>query len=1055
MTIDSSGNVGIGTTTPSSRLSVFAGTSATDGGFEASPTTGSNRFIQVRDSYLDVFNTNTRLGGSTSHLLLQTRSFGNTGIGTTSPWGFLSINNSTNNAAGQPLFVVASSTATATTTAFIINNIGRVGIGTNSPQTALDVSGSIFSSGVVAVVNGAVLAANGSDGVVRNYGSGNLRFTSSNNSAQTDMIITTAGNVGIGTTSPYAKLSVVGDVVAARFVATTTATSTFAGAIQATCFSTDGTTCLSSGSSLTGTTGQLAYFSGTNTAVGTSSLFISTAGNVGIGTTSPADALSVSVGTYGDKSFSVFDGVYSYNLGYGSRNDGGTLGFSIYKSAGNTLINDNNTSGNMLFAFNATEKARITSAGNFGLGTTSPWAKFSINNSTADTARQPLFVVASSTATATTTLFVISNTGNVGIGTTGSTDQLHVYGDTSKVSYRIQNASSTGYVQNAVQADDHIFYYFSFGSNYVSSTDIFQASGDTIQTTGSGGLNIGATNAAGSIDLYTGGSAVSNKRLTVTSSGNVGIGTSSPSAKLHVYDAAGGILGKFNAQGGTTNATVQYSNDDKNWYVGLRGDSSDVFSIADDSAQHFVVSTTGNVGIGTTSPGVRLDILANGFTGDGAIIRSTASNQVPTFYMQSLNSTVPRLWSFQVRGDTDGSFYLNDSTAGSPRLTVNTSGNVGIGTTTPNAPLDVYSTGTYAAVFRGIGVTSGAVGVGGVGTATGLIQAATNDSLTATANLAINPSGGDVGIGSTTPWRTLSVTGTVGFSSSLSNESGSDNALCIDPTTYEITNGGASCAASSLRYKQNIQNLSYGLDKVLEMRPVSFQWNEASGRNDQISLNVGFIAEEMATLVPEVVEFNASGTPEGIDYDKLTAVLAHAIQEIANISGSFKDALIAWLADSANGITKLFAKEVHTEKLCVGNTCVSEEQFLALVSGAGSADAQQGGEADTTPATSSASTLTLNGNNPQIWQLNTSWQDNLGALFVYDNSSETIYSTSTVDSTLSGTTTIDYWAQVPSSGAWLHAARDVVIPTPLITSTPEVALDEDAILDSLASTTEE
>ncbi len=47
------------------------------------------------------------------------------------------------------------------------------------------------------------------------------------------------------------------------------------------------------GASLTGTTGQVAYFSGTNTAVGTSTIFLSTAGNVGIGTTSPNSLLTL------------------------------------------------------------------------------------------------------------------------------------------------------------------------------------------------------------------------------------------------------------------------------------------------------------------------------------------------------------------------------------------------------------------------------------------------------------------------------------------------------------------------------------------------------------------------------------------------------------------------------------------------------------------------------------------------------------------------------------------------------------------------------------------
>jgi hypothetical protein len=51
---------------------------------------------------------------------------------------------------------------------------------------------------------------------------------------------------------------------------------------------------------------------------------------------------------------------------------------------------------------------------------------------------------------------------------------------------------------------------------------------------------------------------------------------------------------------------------------------------------------------------------------------------------------------------------------------------------------------------------------------------------------------------------------------------------------------------------------------------------------------------------------------------------------------------------------------------------------------------------------------------------------NLGALFTHDGQSETIYSTSTVDTPATGTTTIDYWAQVPGA-EWLHVTRDVVV----------------------------
>lgn len=85
---------------------------------------------------------------------------GKTGIGTTSPWGKLSINNSTNDTAGQPLFVVASSTATATTTQFVITNAGNVGIGVNAPLTLLTVS---KQSTVQAAIAGSIAQFVGQD----------------------------------------------------------------------------------------------------------------------------------------------------------------------------------------------------------------------------------------------------------------------------------------------------------------------------------------------------------------------------------------------------------------------------------------------------------------------------------------------------------------------------------------------------------------------------------------------------------------------------------------------------------------------------------------------------------------------------------------------------------------------------------------------------------------------------------------------------------------------------------------------------------------------------
>ncbi len=80
------------------------------------------------------------------------------------------------------------------------------------------------------------------------------------------------------------------------------------------------------------------------------------------------------------------------------------------------------------------------------------------------------------------------------------------------------------------------------------------------------------------------------------------------------------------------------------------------------------------------------------------------------------------------------------------------------------------------------------------------------------------------------------------------------------------------------------------------------------------------------------------------------------------------------------------------------------------------------------PATAAPSaTLIINGNNPATWQQDAPWHDNLGALFTHDGGSETIYSTSTVDTTEADATTIDYWAVVRATQQWLHASRTIIV----------------------------
>jgi hypothetical protein len=58
-----------------------------------------------------------------------------------------------------------------------------------------------------------------------------------------------------------------------------------------------------------------------------------------------------------------------------------------------------------------------------------------------------------------------------------------------------------------------------------------------------------------------------------------------------------------------------------------------------------------------------------------------------------------------------------------------------------------------------------------------------------------------------------------------------------------------------------------------KLRGVSYDW-KGTGQHD-----VGFIAEEVGSIVPEVVSFGPDGRAEGIDYGRLTSVLVEAMKQ--------------------------------------------------------------------------------------------------------------------------------------------------------------------------------
>jgi hypothetical protein len=93
-------------------------------------------------------------------------------------------------------------------------------------------------------------------------------------------------------------------------------------------------------------------------------------------------------------------------------------------------------------------------------------------------------------------------------------------------------------------------------------------------------------------------------------------------------------------------------------------------------------------------------------------------------------------------------------------------------------------------------------------------------------------------------------------------------------TTGNITVGGVLTENSSIRYKTNIESIKYGLEKVLQMRGVTYE------RKDNGKVEAGVIAEEMNDVTPLVVLKNEEGEVDSVSYGRINAYLIEAVKEL-------------------------------------------------------------------------------------------------------------------------------------------------------------------------------
>jgi hypothetical protein len=220
--------------------------------------------------------------------------------------------------------------------------------------------------------------------------------------------------------------------------------------------------------------------------------------------------------------------------------------------------------------------------------------------------------------------------------------------------------------------------------NYGGSIQLDPTTGqmDFLQSSTSGNANAAAT---------------MNYNMVINQNGRVGIGTATPLATLDLTSSSASVSA-MNIHGNSATywpaASIYFTDtgaSGRTYAAGSR--NGDGFSISDETAGtiRLVINSSGSVGIGTATPLATLDLLSISTSTPAMAVHGNSATYWPqvAIWFED-NAPSGRIYTIG-NGGTTGTFAIGDQTAGTARLTINSSGSVGIGTASPQATLDVNS----------------------------------------------------------------------------------------------------------------------------------------------------------------------------------------------------------------------------------------------------------------------------------------------------------------------------------------------------------------------------
>jgi hypothetical protein len=372
-------------------------------------------------------------------------------------------------------------------------------------------------------------------------------------------------------------------------------------------------------------------------------------------------------------------------------------------------------------------------------------------------------------------------------------------------------------------------------------------------------------NSSTTLSLQTGGTT----GLYIDGSQNVGIGTSSPSYKLEVQGSANTYLGQriYNTNSGSSAVSYLQIGNDSNGATAQLGLNSSTnttnigganglylsnglsapIAFATVGSERMRIDSSGNVGIGTSSPGAKVDSVADS-SSNAYRVRGRSSDSIGSVQFTDNGGTTEYAYVRSPASNT-----LSFGTGGSERARIDSSGNLLVGTTSAVAGERLSVTGSNASyIVRFINSNSGPYGP------------------------------------------------VILYPNVSPNGTGNQFLDCIDSTTTRFqvrSNGGvANYSANNVnlsdqREKKNIELAGPYLDKICAIPVKTFLFNDQTDNE----LNLGVIAQDVQAVAPELVsESNWAGKDEpeklrlSIYQTDLQYAMLKAIQELKSEFDAYK-----------------------------------------------------------------------------------------------------------------------------------------------------------------------